>query len=78
MPAQMVQSSGGSMGGTHNNTNLLVPEKTSMVSLSAPIYIPMTMGGDPNAPKPLIGAQTAPQQLTPGANPFADINDLLG
>jgi len=90
MPVNVAQPSipsGGSMGGTHSNAGLLVPERPSTVSTSLPSYTPganMTIGGSgPTVPaqKPaLIGGSqvSAPQQLSPGANPFADINDLLG
>jgi len=86
MPAnhpQVAQFSGGGMRGVHSNAGILVPEKSSMISTSVSSNTPeasMTIGG--SVQKPLIGAVpsqvSAPQQLSPGANPFADINDLLG
>ena len=74
-----------SMGGAHSNAGLLVPERTYMASTSPSTPgASITIGGSgPTVPvqkSALIGGSqvSVPQPLSPGANPFADINDLLG
>ena len=75
-------SSGSSMGGAHTNAGLLVPERTSLVSTTtSPYTLGASVIGESGLTVPaLIGVPQVPtpQQLSPGSNPFADINDLLG